>query len=93
VVGLCMCSGTDGTIPGVGAGGRDVEFAAHNVLIHFSTVFDGRIPVLCGASGTPCPASNERRYVSCPQCVARLGPVVVHARRSDTLRQGARRSR
>jgi hypothetical protein len=65
----------------VGAGERAVDFTAHNVVIHFSTVFDGRTPVLCGASGIPCPAASERRYVSCPRCLARLGPVV-HARRA-----------
>jgi hypothetical protein len=65
----------------VGVGQADVDFAAHNVVIHYSTVFDGRTPALCGASGIPCPASNERRYVNCPGCLTRLGPVV-HARRT-----------
>jgi hypothetical protein len=64
-------------------GQEAVDFAAHNVVIHYSTVFDGRTPPFCGHVGLPCPASNERRYVNCPRCLARLGPVV-HARRGSS---------
>ena len=57
------------------------DFAAHNVVIHHATIFDGRTPVTCGASGVPCPASDEWRYVTCPRCRA-LAPSEVHARPS-----------
>jgi hypothetical protein len=59
------------------------DYAAHNVIIHYSTVFDGRTPARCGATGTPCPASDEWRYVTCARCLA-IAPPVIHARRNVT---------
>jgi hypothetical protein len=51
--------------------------------IHFSTIFDGRTPALCGKVGTPCPATSEWRYVGCERCLAlRRDEDEVHARRN-----------
>jgi len=59
----------------------DSAFAAHNVVIHHSTIFDGKTPVTCGASGVPCPAASQLRYVTCLRC-RNLAPPEVHARPS-----------
>ena len=39
------------------------------VIAHYSTVFDGRTPVLCGWNEIPKPAVSEWRYVSCLACL------------------------
>jgi len=39
------------------------------VEIHYSTVFDGRTPTLCGVASVPKPATSEWRYVSCRACL------------------------
>jgi hypothetical protein len=57
------------------------DYSSPREPIHFSRVFDGRTPALCGKNGTPCPAANEWRYVGCPRCLA-LRPPEVHARPS-----------
>lgn len=57
------------------------DYTSQRAPIHYSTVFDGKTPALCGKSGTPCPCTNERRYVKCHRCLALLPPVI-HARPS-----------
>jgi hypothetical protein len=57
----------------------DPSYAFHGNEIHFSLVFDGRTPTLCGRSGVPCPSTDEWRYVSCARCLA----LMVHARRAE----------
>jgi len=59
------------------------DYSSSREPIHFSTVFDGKTPVLCGKVGTPCPATNEWRYVGCEKCLA-LKTGETHARRSAT---------
>jgi hypothetical protein len=58
------------------------DYSGRREPIHYSQIFDGKTPALCGKLGTPRPAANEWRYVECPSCLA----LVVHARRAaDTL--------
>jgi hypothetical protein len=59
----------------------DPSFADHKIVIHYSTIFDGKTPAACGAKGTPCPAASEWCYVTCAACLA-TKPADVHARQN-----------
>jgi hypothetical protein len=46
-------------------------------IIHYAARVPG--PTACGASGVPCPAAVEWRYVTCPRCQSRAPVEVIRA--------------
>jgi hypothetical protein len=61
----------------------------HNLdpaLIHYSTKFDGRTPVLCRSEAPRTAAASDPRNVNCPACLALITPPQ-RAQREESVRR------
>jgi hypothetical protein len=58
------------------------------VTIHYATVFKYGAPVLGGSKAMTTPAAADPRYVSCPECLARMSECQREARVEQVRRWG-----
>jgi hypothetical protein len=68
LVGAFACAGDQGD-DRVAVSSSIQTGSSDAVEIHYSTVFDGVTPTLCGRDTVPKPATSDRSYVSCRACL------------------------